>query len=106
MIKLIKSLYGDQQSAVKLECGTTDWFTITKGVRQGSTLSPALCNIYTLNIKEEVLNDDQTEQFDLLHVGGSEMDDLGYADDKAIIYYDFQVKIWSEEICDLTKQEE
>jgi len=32
VIKLIRSLYRDQQSAARLECGITDWFTIEKGV--------------------------------------------------------------------------
>ncbi len=33
----------------------------------------------------EVLDDDQTELFDLLHVGGSKVGDLKYADDVAMI---------------------
>ncbi|XP_071954136.1 uncharacterized protein [Antedon mediterranea] len=44
-VKLIRKLYQDQQSAVRLECGTTDWFTIEKGIRQGCILSPALFSI-------------------------------------------------------------
>ena len=33
IISVIKSLYEDQQSAVQLENGTTEWVPVTKGVR-------------------------------------------------------------------------
>ena len=31
----IRSVYEGQQSAVRLECETSEWFPVTKGVRQG-----------------------------------------------------------------------
>ena len=39
LINLIRSLYEGQQSAVRLECGTSEWFPVTKGVRQGCILT-------------------------------------------------------------------
>ena len=38
IFSLTKSVYEDQQSAVQLENGTTEWFPVTKGVRQGCIL--------------------------------------------------------------------
>ena len=37
---LLKNLYTGQEATVRTEHGTTDWFQIGKGVRQGCILSP------------------------------------------------------------------
>ena len=42
----IPDLYTGQESTVRTGHGTTDWFQIGKGVRQGCTLSPCLFNLY------------------------------------------------------------
>ena len=47
---LLKSLYAGQEAAVRTGHGTTDWFQIGKGVRQGCILSPCLFNLYAENI--------------------------------------------------------
>ena len=39
-------MYADQESSVETGYGTTDWFQIEKGVRQGCILSPCLFNLY------------------------------------------------------------
>ena len=44
---LLKNLYAGQEATVRTEHGTTDWFQIGKGVRQGCILSPCLFNLYT-----------------------------------------------------------
>jgi len=41
------NLYAGQEATVKTGHGTTDWFQIRKGVRQGCILSPCLFNLYT-----------------------------------------------------------
>ena len=38
---LLRNLYADQEATIRTGHGTTDWFQIEKGVRQGCTLSPA-----------------------------------------------------------------
>ena len=43
---LLRNLYADQEATVRTGHGTTDWFQIGKGVRQGSILSPSLFNLY------------------------------------------------------------
>ena len=37
---LLRNLYADQETPVRTGHGTTDWFHIGKGVRQGCILSP------------------------------------------------------------------
>ena len=43
---LLRNLYTGQQETVRTGHGTTDWFHIGKGVRQGCILSPCLFNLY------------------------------------------------------------
>ena len=43
---LLRNLYAGQEATVRTRCGTTDWFQIRKGVRQGCILSLCLFNLY------------------------------------------------------------
>ena len=43
---LLRNLYAGQEAAVRTGHGTTGWFQIEKGVRQGCILSPCLFNFY------------------------------------------------------------
>ena len=43
---LLRNLYVDQEATVRTRHGTTDWFQIGKGLRQGCILSPCLFNLY------------------------------------------------------------
>ena len=43
---LLTNLYAGQEATVRTGHGTTDWFQIGKGVRQGCVLSPGLFNFY------------------------------------------------------------
>ena len=44
---LLRNLYAGQEATVRTGHGTTDWFQIGKGVRQGCISSPCLFNLYT-----------------------------------------------------------
>ena len=42
----MRNLYANQEATVRTGHGTTDWFQIGKGVRQGCILSPCLFNLH------------------------------------------------------------
>ena len=42
---LLRNLYVGQEATIRTTHGTTDWFKIGKGVRQGCILSPCLFNL-------------------------------------------------------------
>ena len=44
---LLRNLYAGQEATFRTGHGTTDYFQIGKGVRQGCILSPCLFNFYT-----------------------------------------------------------
>ena len=43
---LLRNLYAGQEATVRTGHGTTDWFQIGKGLRQGCVLSPCLFNLH------------------------------------------------------------
>ena len=74
------SLYTDQKGTIRWDDQKSDFFDITKGVRQGCILSPHLFNIYT----EQVIRESDIEGMGL-RIGGRNITNLRYADDTALI---------------------
>ena len=52
---LLRNLYAGQEATVRIWHGTTDWFPVGKGVRQGCILSPCLFNSYAEYIMRKTL---------------------------------------------------
>ena len=46
LTRFLRNLYAGQEATVKAGHGTTDWFKIGNGVRQGCILSPCLFNLF------------------------------------------------------------
>ncbi len=79
-----RSIYSEQQSAGRTDSGTTDWFNVGKGVRQGCIMSPQLYCVYTENIMREVKEEQSNSEYDDLSVEGTKIPELWYADDTAL----------------------
>ena len=78
LIYLLRNLYASQEATVRTGHGTTDWFQIGKGVRQGCILSPCLFNLYAEYImRNAVLDVAQTG----IKIAGRNIHNLRYADD-------------------------
>ena len=76
------NLYADQEATVKTGQGTTDWFQIEKGVRQGCILSPCLFNLYVEYI---MWNAGLDEALVGIKIAGRNIDNLRYADDTTLM---------------------
>ena len=50
LTSLLRNLYAGQEATVRTRHGTTDWFQIGKGVRQGCVLSSYLFHLYEEHI--------------------------------------------------------
>ena len=60
---LLRNLHAGQEATVRTGHGTTDWFQIRKGVRQGCILSPCLFNSYAEYIMQNAgLDEAQASQ--------------------------------------------
>ena len=79
---LLRNLYAGQEATVRTGHGTTDWFQIGKGVRQGCILSPCLFNLYAEYImKNPGLEEPQAG----IKIAGRNINNLRYADDTTLM---------------------
>ena len=82
LICLLRNLYAGQEATVRIGHGTTDWFQIGKGVRQGCILSPCLFNLYAEYIMRNAgLEEAQAR----IRVAGRNINNLRYADDTTLM---------------------
>ena len=79
---LLRSLYAGQEATVRTGHGTTDWFQIGKGVREGCILSPCLFNFYAEYImRNSGLDEAQAE----IKIARRNISNLRYADDNTLM---------------------
>ena len=79
---LLRNLYAGQEATVRTRHGTTDWFHIGEGVRQGCILSPCLFNLYAEYIMQNAgLNEAQAG----IKIAGRNINNFRYADDTTLM---------------------
>ena len=79
---LLRKLYAGQEATVRTGHGTTDWFQIGKGVRQGCILSPYLFDLYAEYIMP---NAGLEEALAGIKIAGRNINNLRYADDTTLM---------------------
>ena len=75
---LLRNLYTCKEAIVRTGHGTTDWFQIGRGARQGYILSPCLFNFYAEHI---IRNTELDEAEAGIKISGRNTNNLRYADD-------------------------
>ena len=79
---LLRNLYAAQEARIRTGHGTTDWFQIGKGVRQGCILSPWLFNLYAEYIMRNAGLDEAQAG---IQIPGRDINNLRYADDTILM---------------------
>ena len=78
----MRNLYAGQEATVRTGHGTTDWFQVGKGVRQGCILSPCLFNLYA----EYIMRHDRLDEAQAgIKIPGRNISNLRYADDTTLM---------------------
>ena len=78
---LLRNLYAGQEATVRSGHGTTDWFQIGRGVRQGCILSPFLFNLYAEYMRNAGLEEAQAG----IKIAGRNINHLRYVDDTTLM---------------------
>ena len=87
---VLRNMYAGQEATVRTGHGTTDWFQIGKGVRQGCILSPCLFNFYAEYIMRNArLEETQTG----IKIAGRNINNLRHADDTTLMAESEELKI-------------
>ena len=79
---LLRNLYAGQETTVRTERGTMDWFQIGKGVHQGCILSPCLFNFHAEHIMQNARLDEAQAG---IKIARRNINNLSYADDTTLI---------------------
>ena len=82
LICLWRNLCAGQEATVRTGHGTTDWFQIGKGVRQGCILSPCLFNLYAEYIMRNAGLDETQAR---IKISRRNIYNLRYADDTTLM---------------------
>ena len=79
---LLRNLYAGQEATIgTVPHGTTDWFQIGKGVRQGCILSPCSFNLHAEYIMQNARLDEAQAG---IKIAGRNINNLRYADDTTL----------------------
>ena len=79
---LLRSLYAGQEATVRTGHGTSEWFQIGKGVRQGCILSPCLFNLYV----ECIMRNTGLEEAQAgIKIARRKINNFRYADDTTLM---------------------
>ena len=79
---LLRNLYAGQEATLRIGHGTTDWFQIGKGVRQGCVLSLCLFNLYA----EYIMRNSGLEEAQAgIKMAGRNINNLRCADDTTVM---------------------
>ena len=79
---LLRNLHAGQEAIVRTGHGTTDWFQIGKGVKQGCVLSSCLFNFYAVYIMRNAGLD---EAHAGIKIARRNINNLRYADDTTLM---------------------
>ena len=79
---LLRNLYAGQEATIRTGHGTTEWFQIGKGVRQGCIPSPCLFNLYAEYIMQNAGLDEAQAG---IKIAGRNTNNLIYADDTSFM---------------------
>ena len=79
---LFRNLYASQEATVRTGHGTTDWFQIGKGVRQGCILSLSLFNLYAEYLMQNARLDETQAG---IKIARRNINNLRYADDTILM---------------------
>ena len=79
---LLKNLYAGQEATVRTGHGTTDWFQVGKGIRQGCILSPCLFNLYAEYIMQNTRLDEAQAG---IKIARRNINNLRYVDDTTLM---------------------
>ena len=82
LICLLRNRHTGQEATVRTAHGTTNWFQIGKGVRQGCILSPCLFNLYEEYIMRNAWLDEAQAG---IKIAGRNINNLRYADDTTLM---------------------
>ena len=87
---LLRNLYASQEATFRTGRGTTDWFQIGKGVRQGYILSLSLFNLYYAEYIIQNVGMDEAQPG--IKIARRNINNLRHADDTILMAKEEELK--------------